>query len=368
MSLDSELSIARQEIKTDSYPITLRELASLYNDEELDIHPEFQRFLRWTPGQKTKLIESLLLGIPIPSIFLFQRSDGVLDVVDGLQRISTILQFMGILRDESGSTLERLTLGKGEYLPSMEGKVWEGQDDEDEIGEEIRRFFRQSKIDVKVLLRDSDDRAKYELFQRINTGGTPLSEQEVRNCILIMYHRDSYVWLEDLVRNESFLTCCPVPERLMLERYEAELALRFILLYSYPVGELNDNFDLRTFLTDTMISEIGGGNKDLIGKKSLFDRTFSVLAEATGDESFKKYNESKERFTGPFLISGFELVGMGVAANIELVEAKGTDWLRGKVKSIWSRSDIEGAYGQGVSTARRLPKTLRIGREHFSSD
>jgi uncharacterized protein with ParB-like and HNH nuclease domain len=192
MSLKSELDTARKDIKTDSYPISIRELASLYKDGELDIHPEFQRFLRWTDDQKTKLVESILLGIPIPSIFVFQRDDGVLDVVDGLQRISTILQFMGELKDENGHLLPLLLMGNAQYLPSLEGKRWQSDDPTKAIGDDIQKFFRQEKLDVKILLRESDDQAKYELFQRINTGGTPLSDQEVRNCILIMINRDAY--------------------------------------------------------------------------------------------------------------------------------------------------------------------------------
>jgi|SRR5271166_5811622 len=122
MSLRDELETARKVIKTDSYPISIRELSSLYKDGELDLHPEFQRFLRWSDDQKTKLIESILLGIPISSVFIYQRDDGILDVVDGLQRISTILQFMGELKNERGENIDPLILGEAQYLPSLRGR------------------------------------------------------------------------------------------------------------------------------------------------------------------------------------------------------------------------------------------------------
>ena len=82
----------RAEIRTDGYPISIGELLAMYKDSELDIHPEFQRFFRWSPEQKSRLIESLLLGIPLPSIFVSQRENGIFDVIDGLQRLSTIFQ------------------------------------------------------------------------------------------------------------------------------------------------------------------------------------------------------------------------------------------------------------------------------------
>ena len=91
MALSMEVDERRKEIRTDGYPMSISEWVSLYENDEIDIHPEFQRIYRWNDTQKTNLIESLLLGIPIPSIFVSQRKDGVWDVVDGLQRLSTIL-------------------------------------------------------------------------------------------------------------------------------------------------------------------------------------------------------------------------------------------------------------------------------------
>ena len=98
MSLDQEIKDRGSEIHSDGYAMSIGELMNLYRDGELDIHPEFQRFYRWSVEQKSRLIESILLGIPIPSIFVSQREDGVWDVIDGVQRLSTILEFAGELK------------------------------------------------------------------------------------------------------------------------------------------------------------------------------------------------------------------------------------------------------------------------------
>ncbi|MEE7545799.1 DUF262 domain-containing protein [Xanthomonas sp. Kuri4-1] len=368
MTLREELENARRDIKTDSYPVSIRELASLYREGELDIHPEFQRFLRWSLEQKTTLVESLLLGIPIPSIFVFQRADGVLDVVDGLQRISTILHFMGELKDETGTVLPPLVLSDAAYLPSLKGKSWVPVGDSEAIGDEIQKFFRQEKIDVKILLRESDDQAKYELFQRINTGGTPLSDQEVRNCILIMINREAFFELEDLSKYEAFRNCCPIPDRLSLERYELELVLRFLLLKDIDVKEISDDLDLSQFITTKVREVFVPGVHNFSQDYDTFRRVFSVLENACGDNALRKYDARKQRFGGPFLISAFELIAIGIARNIDHIEKMGRARLEEKIKLLWSDPRIEGIYGQGVSTARRLPKTLAVGREFFSED
>jgi hypothetical protein len=122
MSLTEEIADRRQAINTDAYSMSIGELTNLYRDNELDIHPEFQRFFRWSDEQKSRLIESLLLGIPIPSIFVQQRQDGVWDVIDGLQRLSTIFELQGLLKDEQEQVIDPLVLRGTKYLPSLEGK------------------------------------------------------------------------------------------------------------------------------------------------------------------------------------------------------------------------------------------------------
>jgi uncharacterized protein with ParB-like and HNH nuclease domain len=124
MLLVDQINKKRKEIKTDGYPMSIGEWISMYEKDELDIHPEFQRFYRWSHAQKTSLIESILLGIPLPSIFVSQREDGVWDVVDGLQRLSTIFQFVGILKDEDGNFEDPLVLDKTKYLPALENIKW----------------------------------------------------------------------------------------------------------------------------------------------------------------------------------------------------------------------------------------------------
>ena len=93
MSLPAEIETAKRYVKTDAYQMSIGEVINLYKDGELIIDPIFQRLFRWEPYQKARLIESILLGIPLPPIFVYERPDGTWELVDGLQRLSTILEF-----------------------------------------------------------------------------------------------------------------------------------------------------------------------------------------------------------------------------------------------------------------------------------
>lgn len=190
MSLIEQINNKRKEIKTDGYPMSIGEWMSLYEKDELDIHPEFQRFYRWSETQKTSLIESILLGIPLPSVFVSQRPDGVWDVIDGLQRLSTIFQFIGILKGEDGRNVAPLTLQKTKYLPDLQDIKWNNEANPvKSLSKELQLLIKRSKINASIILKESDETAKYDLFQRLNTGGSELSPQEVRNCLLLMINK-----------------------------------------------------------------------------------------------------------------------------------------------------------------------------------
>jgi Protein of unknown function DUF262 len=171
-TLQSEIDQRRQEVWSDYYSMSIGEWISLYQQGEVKIYSEFQRLYHWSNYQKNAFIESILLGIPISPIFVCQRKDGIWDVVDGLQRLSTIYEFVGILKDKDGKQVPPFILQKTKYLPSLGGKIWK---DEEHPEGSIKGFtptqrllIKRAKIDVNILLEQNEPSAKYELFQRLN--------------------------------------------------------------------------------------------------------------------------------------------------------------------------------------------------------
>jgi len=365
MSLKEELEKMRPEIRTDNYSMSIGEWISLYQDNEIDIHPEFQRFFRWNHYQKTRLIESILLGIPIPPIFVSQRSDGIWDVIDGLQRLSTIYQFVGILKDEEGKLVEPLTLDKTRYLPSLEGKKWSEQDDQDNYFDMTQRLYlKRAKLDVNILLRESDEIAKYELFQRLNTGGSPLSDQEIRNCILVQRDKDMYFWMKKLSYYENFKECTLLTDRALDEQYDLELVLRFLVLRKINESELINIGDLGEFLTDRMIEMADSDKFDYDEEEKAFNQTFDILSKETKENGFRKYDPEKKKYVGGFLITPFEVFALGIGYNYE----KHSTFLE-KVEEIimnfWGQEQPELKAGSGVRASTRLPTTIPLGRKLF---
>lgn len=369
MGLKEEIEKNRQSIRTDSYPMSIGELINIYSNNELDIHPEFQRYYRWSDEQKTKLIESILLGIPLPSIFVSQREDGVWDVIDGLQRLSTIFQFLGILKNEKQETESPLMLRSAEYLPSLEGKYWDSFTDsisaEQTLDNQQKIDFKRTKINITILQKESDPNAKYELFQRLNTGGTALSDQEIRNCIFIMVNKHYFEWLYRLSEDKHFQSCIPLSERLVEEKYDMELVLRFMLSLD-PRPIIDDDYNL--FLTKEAKKDALDTTFNYKEKEQAFKKTFEILNTTIGSDAFRRYDHSKAKFTGAFLVSAFEVIAIGIGFNIKNnTFALSQSELSAKIISLWKNTEFQNMSGSGTTAKARAPRTNHLGRELFKN-
>jgi len=210
MALEEQITDKAKEIHTDGYAMSIGEVLSMYKDGDLEIHPEFQRIFRWDSTQKSRLIESILLRIPIPPIFVSQRADGVWDVIDGVQRLSTIFEFIGVYRDHEGNLLPPLSLEATEYLPDLDGYAWEYQLEGNKVfSDTLRRDVKRAKLEFRIIRKESDPNAKYDMFQRLNSG-THLSPQEARNCLLVMLNPPMFELISNLAANEDFKTVVPL--------------------------------------------------------------------------------------------------------------------------------------------------------------
>lgn len=367
MNLQEEIDLRSTEVKSDSYSMSIGELTNIYQDKEIDIHPEFQRFYRWTPLQKTKLIESILLGIPLPPIFVSQKKDGIWDVVDGVQRLSTIFQFMGTLLDEENNKVDALTLEETKYLPSLKNKRWDNPEDpENAFTPAQKLFIKRSKLDVKIILKESDEKSKYELFQRLNTGGSPLSDQELRNCILIMENREMFSWLSNLSKDEGFEECIVLTDRAKEEQYDMDLALRFVVFRTLDPEELKKAKDINEFVTDKMLEIARNVEFDFEKEASAFKATFSILNKSIGADCFHRYDVQKQKFLGGFLLSAFEAVALGVGYNYEEVwDIQENFDILERIKELWADKNFLKRIGSGKTASLRMPRIVPIGRELF---
>ncbi|WP_406819237.1 DUF262 domain-containing protein [Pseudomonas sp. KnCO4] len=361
MSLMDEIKSARKKVVTDGYEMSVGEIINLYRDGELVIDPVFQRLFRWDDERKTRFIESVILGIPIPPIFVYQDQNGVWELIDGLQRLSTILQFTGDLKGAKADELGPLVLNGTRFLPSLNGMRWKesAEGAEDGFSQSQQIEIKRARLRVEILKSDSDESAKFELFQRLNTGGVSLTEQEVRNSMAISIDKEFYDWLIRCSQRESFVTCTDLTDYAIESQLGVELALRFFAFRSIPY---ESGMDVHEYLDDALIRLASNREFDRVGEEQVFSQTFDFLESALGASSFKRWNG--RAFTGKFLMSVFELLSTSVSHHVNTMGQMGDQerdqLIRETAQEIWSNPIFLQYSGAGIRGTTRLTKLLPL--------
>ena len=226
------MGYSHENIYVENKPFSIWQLIDYIDKQILIVNPDFQRNFIWDIGRQSRLIESILLGLPLPSIYLSQFEDGTLAVVDGLQRISSINAFMK----------NKLRLCGLEYLTNCEGHTY--AELKNILPPLVYRMFDQTTIMCFVIDRRSPYQLKYDLFKRLNTGGVPLNNQEIRNCLSKEPLQKA---LKRMVESEAFRQA--TGNSINNYRMDAqEMALRFIYFYDEystknVIGEYNGYLD-----------------------------------------------------------------------------------------------------------------------------
>lgn len=364
MSLQDEIAKKAGEIYRESYQMSIGELINIYRDGEMDIHPEFQRVFRWSDYQKTKLIESIMLNIPIPQIFVSQSDDGTWDIIDGVQRLSTIFQFVGILHDDDGKNVAPLVLEATDALPSFAGMKWDGDGDL-VFTKEQQLILKRARLDITIIKKESDLNTKYELFQRLNTGGSLLSPQEVRNCLIIMSNKIMYNFIDDLAKKPSYDKCMKISDQKTDEQYAMEMIVRLLVSQFITWEEVQRYKDFAELLDKEMLLICAKEEFDYEEIKRKFVNTFDLLFGTMGEDVFRKYEGGRHK--GPFLAGAFQSIAPGVYENIDsiLTLRNPQEWIKQKIADLYNQ---EVYINNNLSGVRAIPRYKELSiwsRDYF---
>lgn len=325
MSLSDEIRENSKKVHTTEMRISIGEIISMYKENEIIIQPEFQRLFRWNIEQKSKFIESILTGIPIPSVFVQQLENGSWELIDGLQRVSTILEFVGILVDKETKILyEHSELVKTKFLPSLDGMSYESFEDNPNqkdskvyFNREDKLIFKRTPILFQVVKRDSDSSTKYELFDRLNSGASPLTDQEIRSAIFLNEKPEAIKLIKELKDNSDFIETTRLSDRNINEAYNEELVLRFFAYLNLAKNPKKIDF-IKEFLDTYLKDEFD--NQDIENMRNSFIKFFSFLNANT--------NSPFQGKSGGFTISKFEILTIGLSSYLDDLETHKKEYIK----------------------------------------
>ena len=209
-STSDEIPRKERYLRAQAYPFSVSELVNKVNKEDIILTPEYQRGYVWDNKKASLLIESLLLNVPIPVMYMSEEKDGTWSVVDGLQRLYSLQRFFN----------NELKLIGLDVLQELNGLL------HDDLSPRAKRILNYGILRIILIFKKSHPEIKYDIFMRLNRGSIKLAEQELRNCL---YRGKFNNLLKELRENPTFLSMLGLkkPHKRMLD---AELILRFFAI------------------------------------------------------------------------------------------------------------------------------------------
>lgn len=339
-----------REIRTTAVDFSFGELLNLHNDKEIVIRPEYQRLFRWTNEQRSRLIESIILGLPIPPIFLIEGEHGVLELIDGLQRTSTVLQFL----DHSSINEPQLILSGCDILGSLNGLCI------DDLSTTARLKIKRTPIRATIINKSGDSFVKYEMFKRLNTGGALLSAQEIRNCSSRMVEGGDvfYDAIQEMAKFDPFIqSISKLPDTFKEKRADEELVLRFFAVTLYRdkyKGNIEEWLD--SLMEDTLFGRI---QFDLLERKSHFEDVFTVIEEKLSNSAFTRFNPDGEP-TGRLAPAYYEAVVATFSVRLDDLRPLPPAIIRDRLQVAFNSAEFRAATGPGANTIEKLGQRISI--------
>ena len=344
--LQGQLDTQRRTVDVDHFDITTRELVRMMEEGELERAPSYQRKFRLKEEDESRLVESLYLGLPVPSIFVATNANSTWEVVDGLQRLSTLVHFTS----ESTKLLASIGKAKSLRLAGLEKLTAFNNFTFAELASPLQLAFGKRALRVTALSDKSDYHIRFDMFERLNTGGVALSHQEVRACI---FRGKFNELLGRLAGYQPFQRLVKLQTSHQNDGTKEELVLKF---FAYLHNRKQFDGAVTSFLNDFMADSSKSFDED--SAAALFKAVADILAEYC---------------KGPFLRQGYgntplnQLEAVMVATG-ELIRQKkkihrpGSGWLNDAelVKHSTKGTNTPSALTKRVERARQLLQGAKV--------
>ena len=339
-ALIAQLDQQRRKVDFDTYDIIVQQLITMVESGAIDVAPSYQRQFRWNKTKRSHLVESVLLGIPVPSLFMATNRDGTWELVDGVQRLSTLVQFAGTQKARTKLNLhELLTLDELKKLSEFNGMTFAS------LPESLKLQFRHRPIKVITLSDKSDLVVRFDLFERLNTGGVALTNQEIRACI---YRGEFSSFLERMAGTPDFLKTVKLTQAQERDGTREECVLRFFaFLYHYQEFVHSVVDFLNVYMQNASESFEYAANE------TLFLDTFKNLSKAVPNGIVR----SPTRKLTPLNL--FEAVAVGAALAVQQ---------RGRIKATGVSRWLQSAELRRLTTGATSNRAMVTGRVEFCRD
>jgi uncharacterized protein with ParB-like and HNH nuclease domain len=332
----------KEDIDIREEPQTVFELMRKYKNNRLIINPDFQRNRVWKPEQKSKFIESIILNYPLPPFYINQTKEGKYIIVDGLQRTASLYEFLNdkfelkgleALHHLNGYNFSELITLPGDYQTRIEDK-------------KLHFYLIKPSVPIKVI---------YDIFQRINTGGTILNRQEVRNCIFI---GSATKLLKELSEDDCFIKAIDnsISSNRMKDR---EVVLRYL---AFKIMDYATDYhdDMSIFVENAMRKINLMDSTEIEKLKTEFKRVMSLTFEFFGDKNFRLPSKQTR---GKINIAVLESVCYFFSANNDLFLKNNKRKIKSNFKKLLKNPSYLDAVRSSTGGKTSVIKRFKVAQE-----
>ena len=330
--------------------LSFRELVSMYEEDEL-VKPELQRKYVWDKVEASRFIESILLGLPVPSVFLAQSGSQKL-IVDGYQRIMTVYDYM---RGIFSADKKVFKLSNSEKINAR----WRNKAFS-ELSTDDQRKIKSTTIHAIIFEQkkpENDDTSLYQVFERINTSGRTLTPQEIRNCV---YQGSFNTMLFEINENKTWRKLFGTEEPDSRMR-DIEYILRFFTMKTNAVLDSDSKqISLKKALNDFMKAHKEDASMSIQQFKDEFEKTVQLVNDHLGENAFKNYTRNK--FSKKFHPAIFDAIMVATF----LIDAKGiplTDVSAEKHKELLTNEEFKSAVSKRTTDIENIRKRISLAGE-----
>ena len=359
-------------IHTSQFDLSFNELADMYESGELNINPDFQRLFRWSDSKQSRFIESLVLEMPIPPIYVTETEEKQYDLIDGLQRISSYLHFRGILKNAEHLDIkegDKLKLIDCDIVSELDGKTF------DDLPSSLQIRIKRSFIRMQIIRKDSDPMFRYHMFKRLNTGGEILEPQEVRNCTIRILDVKFPDYLRELSNKPYFQTVTSnISDQKSKNAYREELVLKF---FAFKNNRENYIKNVQEFLDAYMESvalpkdQEGHISFNYSKEEQIFDKVFKTLELTMGERAFSSNNKAQDSLQENFRSYHYEVFTQAIVLLLDKIDVNNDEhmkMIKDKILEIKLDSDfISMTTGGGKNTRNALDERIAFASDKLST-
>lgn len=333
---------------TQPYDLAVSDLVNQIENKRLHLQPVYQRRYVWDNKKASKLVESLLINVPIPVCYLAEESDGTRSVIDGQQRLRSLYRYLE----------NQFPLSSLEVLPELNRKRFH------QISDRQQRLIGNRTIRCIVISEDSDPDIRFDVFERLNTGSVPLTAQELRNSV---YRGSLNNLLKGLAEDERFRRC-------MGGRSDTRMAFEELVLRFFALNERLEVYrpSLKRLLNVYMREHKELPDEQLDSMRDLFLNTADKAYAVYGENCFRRATRTEEGVQWLATINSavYDVVMLNLArvdATVEDLTARSSDIIDATVDLMLSDEEFADAISLATGDRLRLHRRVRLFAERLSA-